>query len=155
MLFVAFPLMLLIFFPLLLIFVSLIHMFLGMFLSYPVWDSLGFLHLGGYFHSLVRKFLTTISANVFSYLFFFSSFSEISIIQMLVHLMLSSFLFIPLNFRVCSPSLGLDQCLVKVSWLGGLVFPFQLELFNLGGGHKLIHSISLCFLLTSGRSEVM
>ena len=119
MLFVAFPLMLLTFFPLLLIFISLICMFLVMFLfgfilygllAFCTWVAISILLLG--------KFLTIISANVFSYLFFFSSFSEIPIIQMLVPLMLSSFLFIPLNFGVCSPLVGLDRYLVKASWLG-------------------------------------
>ena len=119
----------------------------GTLLAFCTWVAISIPLLGNFWLQSLQMFSHTF--------FFFSSFSEISIIQMLVHLMLSSFLFIPLNFRVCSPSLGLDQCLVKVSWLGGLVFPFQLELFNLGGGHKLIHSISLCFLLTSGRSEVM
>ena len=55
---------------------------------YPVWASLGFLDLGGYFLSNVRKFFTVISSNIFLYIFFFSS-SWTLIFQMFMWLLLS------------------------------------------------------------------
>ena len=47
---------------------------------YPVWFSLCFLDLIDYFLSHVREVLTTISSNIFSDRFFFSSSSETPII---------------------------------------------------------------------------
>ena len=65
MLFFTFPLLLLIFFSLNLIFVSLINMCLGVSPRvYPVWDSLCFLDLGDYFLSHVRG---VFKYNVFKY----------------------------------------------------------------------------------------
>ena len=43
---------------------------------------------------------------------------------------------VPLKYGVCPPWLGFDQCLVKVSWLGGLVPVFwwmRLDLVSLKG----------------------
>ena len=69
-------------------------------LIYPEWGSLCYLDLTISF-PILGKFSTIISSNIFSAPFFFSSSSEIPIIQMLVHLMfsqtslrLSSILFI-------------------------------------------------------------
>jgi len=41
---------------------------------------------------------------------------------------------VPLNYRVCSLCAGLDQCLVKVSWLRELLSVFcwvEMDLFSL------------------------
>ena len=91
MLFIVFPLLLLIFFSLYLIFDSLINMCLGVFLLrfllYGIlctswaWLTISFPTLG--------KFSTIISSNIFSVSFFFSSSSGSCIIRVLVHLMLS------------------------------------------------------------------
>ena len=54
---------------------------------YPVWDSLGFLDLGGY--SISGKFSIIISSSTFSWPFFLSSSSGTPMIQMLGHLTLS------------------------------------------------------------------
>ena len=71
---------------------------------YPVWDSLGFLDLGGYFLPHFREFSTIISSSIFSWSFFLSS-SGTPMIRMLGHLTLSwrslrlsSFLLIPFYF---------------------------------------------------------
>ena len=56
---------------------------------YPVWNSLHFLDLCGYFLSHLGKFLTIIYSNIFSVPFSFSSSSGTPIIQMFVCLMLS------------------------------------------------------------------
>ena len=55
---------------------------------YPVWDSLSFLDLGGYFFPMLGKFSSRIW-NIFSYLFFSSSSPGIPIILMLICLLLS------------------------------------------------------------------
>ena len=42
----------------------------------------------------------------------------------------------PLTSEVCPPGVGLDQCVVMVSWLGGLVLGFwwmELDLVSLKG----------------------
>ena len=57
-------------------------------LVYPVWDSLGFLDLGGYFLPHFREVFTIISSSIFSWTFFLSSSSETPMIQMLGHLTL-------------------------------------------------------------------
>jgi len=68
--FFAFPLLLLILFSLCLIFVSLINVSGCISLSvYPVWDSLGFLDLGGYFLSHVREVFYYNLLNYFLMLF--------------------------------------------------------------------------------------
>ena len=53
-----------------------------------VWDSLGFLDFGGYFHPHFRKVFNYYS-NIFSCPFFLSYSSGTPLIQMLVHLILS------------------------------------------------------------------
>ena len=75
-------------FSLPLIFVNLINMYLGVFLLYPVWDSLHFLDLGDYFLSHVRE---VFDYNLFKYFLslFLSSLFGTPIMRMLVHLMLS------------------------------------------------------------------
>ena len=95
-----FPLLLLIFFYLCLVFVSLIKCVLVCFsLAYSVWDSLGFLDLGGYFLFHVREFFNYSLLKYFLILFLFFSSSVTPLIRMLVCLMsqrslrLSSFLF--------------------------------------------------------------
>ena len=72
---------------------------------YPVWDSLGFLDLGGYFLPILGKFSTIVSSSIFSWSFFLSSSSGTSVIRMLGHLTLSwrslrlsSFLLIHFSF---------------------------------------------------------
>jgi len=97
-----FPLLVLIFFSLCLVFVSLIKCVLVCFsLAYPVWDSLGFLDLGGYFLFHVREFFNYSLLKYFLILFLFFSSSVTPLIRTLVCLMLpqrslrlSSFLFI-------------------------------------------------------------
>ena len=56
---------------------------------YPVWDSLGFLNLGGYFLPHFREVFTIISSTIFSWPFILSSSSGTPMIQMLGHLTLS------------------------------------------------------------------
>ena len=73
-----------------LVFVSLISMCLGMFLLGfilygTLWASWTWLTIS---FSMLGKFSTIISSKIFSYPFFFSSFSGTPIIQMLVHLIL-------------------------------------------------------------------
>ena len=60
---------------------------------YSVWDSLGFVYLGGYFFFHLGKFSTTFSSNIFSCPFLSSS-SGIPMILMLLCLMLSQICFI-------------------------------------------------------------
>jgi len=50
---------------------------------YPVWASLGFLHLGDYFLPILGKFSTIISISIFSWPFFLSSDSRTPMTQML------------------------------------------------------------------------
>ena len=71
---------------------------------YPVWDSLGFLDLGGYFLPILGKFSMIISSSIFLWPFFLSS-SGTLMIQMLGCLILSqrslrlsSFLLILFSF---------------------------------------------------------
>ena len=71
----------------------------------PVWDSLGFLDLGGYFLPILGKFSTIISSSIFSWPLFLSSSSGTPMIQMLGCLILSqrslrlsSFLLILFSF---------------------------------------------------------
>ena len=68
-----------------LIFVSLSNMCLRRFLLgiFPVWDSLGFLSLGGYFLPHIRKFLNIIPSNIFSHPFLLSFFPGMLMMQML------------------------------------------------------------------------
>ena len=88
MLFVAFPLVLLIFFSLYLILDSLI-ICLGMFLlGFILYGTLYFLYLTISF-TMLGKFSTIISSNIFSDPLLFSSSSGTPIIQMVVRLMLS------------------------------------------------------------------
>ena len=90
------------FFYLCLVFFSLIKCVLVCFyLAYSVWDSLGFLDLGGYFLFHVREFFNYSLLKYFLILFLFFSSSVTPLIRMLVCLMLSqrslrlsSFLFI-------------------------------------------------------------
>ena len=108
MLFASFPLLLLIFFSLCLILITLSNMCLDVFLlgfilygtlwAFWTWVSISFPMLG--------KFLTIKSSNIFSYPLFFSS-SGISIIQFFMYLMLFqrslrlySFLFILFFFNL-------------------------------------------------------
>ena len=107
MLFLAFPLLLLIFFSLYLIFDSLINMCLGMFplgliLYRTLWASWTCLTIS---FPMVGKFSTINSSNIFSARFFYSSSSGSPIIWMLMRLMLSqsslklsSILFILFSF---------------------------------------------------------
>ena len=85
-----------------LIFISLINMCLGVFClgCFPIWDSLGFLDLGGYFLSHFRKVLNHCLLKYFLMPFLFVIFWD-SMIRMLGHLTLfqrslrlSSFLLI-------------------------------------------------------------
>ena len=69
-----------------LIFVSLIIMCLCVCVSpwvYPVWDSLGFLDLGGYFLPHFREVFDYLYSNIFSCPFLLSSSSATPIIQVL------------------------------------------------------------------------
>ena len=74
-----------------LIFVSLINMCLGGVSPcvYPVWDSLGFLDLGGYFFPHFREVFNYYLLKYFLMAFLLSSSSRTPMIQMLGHLTLS------------------------------------------------------------------
>ena len=72
---------------------------------YPVWDSLGFLDLGGYFLPHLREVFNYYLLKYFLMVFFLSSSSRTPMIQMLGHLTLSqkslrlsSFLLILFSF---------------------------------------------------------
>ena len=102
-LFVVFPLLLLIFALCVLLICVLGYSELGCFTSevYPVWDSLGFLDLVIISFPILGKFSTIISSKIFSWSFFLPSSSGTPMIRMLGHLtlfqqylMLPSFLFI-------------------------------------------------------------
>ena len=95
--FIAFPLLLL---SLCLIFVSLINMFLGVFLlGFILYGTLGFLDLGGYFLSHFREFFfTIIPSDIFSHIFLLSSSSGTPMIWILLYLMFSQRSLRPSSF---------------------------------------------------------
>ena len=119
-----------------LVFVSLISMYLGMFL-------LGFILYGTLFtswtwltisFSMLGKFSTIISSKIFSYPFFFSSSSGTHIIWMLVHLILSqsslrlsSVIFI-LFTLFCSSEVN-STILSSSSWIPSSTLDILLWLF--------------------------
>ena len=110
---------------------------------YPVWDSLGFLNLGGYFLPHFREVFTIISSTIFSWPFILSS-SGTPMIQMLGHLTLSQrslrlYLFLLIFFFLFSTLLHLfppfylpphlSYLLLQYSTVGSLQSAFDLSYF--------------------------
>ena len=142
MLFVVFPLLLLI--SLLCVWSSLIWLLCVLDVSpwiYPVWDSLGFLDLGGYFlphfREIFNYFNTWGDSSIFSWPFFLSSSSAMPMIRMLGcltlsqgSLRLSSFLLI-LCYLV-------NMCLIWLMHVWGVLAVY-------GPQWVCPHSLRVCF----------
>ena len=110
---------------------------------YPVWYSLRFLDLTISF-PMLGKFLTIISSNIFSDPFFFSSSSGSTIIQMLVHLMLSQ-RSLRLSSILCILfSLFCSLAVISTSLIFQLTYPFFCLSYSAIDSFSSIFYISNC-----------
>ena len=112
---------------------------------YPVWDSLDFLDLGGYFLSQFRELLTIFSSTIFSYPFLLSS-SWTTMIRMLLCLMLSL-----MSLRLSSLFLSFFFIVFCFSYFQHFIFqltyPFFCLSYSTVGSLQYISNLYYCLLI--------